>query len=143
MEQALGDALRAIAKTCPDTEAFVSRSLKTAGSSGTKKRLENELAAEKNALAALYRDKANGLIAEGEYLELREILQMERERLEALLGERLTQERRQKEPAAAVEAFLRFEHLERSVVLAFVERVVIHKDKSIDIIFRFRAPEAV
>lgn len=143
VEQALGDALRAIAKTCPDTEAFVSRSLKTAGSSGTKKRLENELAAEKNALAALYRDKANGLIAEGEYLELREILQMERERLEALLGERLTQERRQKEPAAAVEAFLRFEHLERSVVLAFVERVVIHKDKSIDIIFRFRAPEAV
>lgn len=140
VEQALGEALRAVAQACPDTAVFVSHYLKAAEDSGTKERLEKGLSAEKNALAALYRDKASGLITESEYLELQEILRQERTRLENLLGKWRERERRQGDPAAGVEEFLRFEHLDRAAVLALVERVVVHKDKSIDIVFRFRDP---
>lgn len=143
VEQALREALRAVAAACPDTADFVSRALKTTGTGGVQERLERELATKKKVLAALYKDKASGLITESEYLELLEILRQERVQAEGMLRQMQERERDRKDPAAQVEVFLRFEHLERAVLLALVERIEVHKDKSIDIAFRFRNPNMV
>lgn len=136
LESAIKEALREVAAASPGAFDEAARPGKSAAGGDGQKRLEKKLEADRVALAALYRDQANGVIAQEEYQELRGVLQEERVRLESLL----TGWHPEKRPSQTVAEFLRFERLERAALLALVERVTVHDDKSIDLVFRFRRP---
>ena len=83
----------------------------------------------------LYRDRAAGLLTEKEFLALLEEARRARE----------AAERVQSQAGAACEAARqaeRLERLDRDTLTALVERVVVHQDKTLEVLFRFREPEA-
>lgn len=98
----------------------------------------------KMMMQSLYRDKTNGTLSEEEFAELFQKNRQEREQLTHYIeesGTHLEQENAQEQLLERVRQMLSFENLDRGVLSTLVDRVLIHENKEIEIIFRFRKPE--
>jgi len=105
--------------------------------------LERKLEQCRQIGSSLYRDKATGLLTQEEFTELFEENRQQRARLEKdkqRLQEQMEQERDEDDWMDRVREMLRFEVLDREIVLALVERVDIKENKDIEITFRFQKP---
>lgn len=95
-----------------------------------------------SVLLQLYKDKASGLVTEAAYRSLQEQLLAERasyqQELEQTTGSAAAFSTAEKR--AKLQTILRFEAIDRSVLLQLVERIRIHADKSMDIFFAFAQP---
>ncbi len=108
------------------------------------KALERQWEKCKQVGSSLYRDKALGVLTEKEFAELFEENRHQRADLERQLEEgrrQLESKTDQEEWKAQAKKLLAFEALDRGTVLILVEKVLIHSNKVIEIIFRFRKPE--
>ena len=98
----------------------------------------------KMMMQSLYRDKTNGTLSEEEFAELFQKNRQEREQLTHYIeesGTHLEQENAQEQLLERVRQMLSFENLDRGVLSTLVDRVLIHENKEIEIIVRFRKPE--
>lgn len=103
-----------------------------------------KLEANKKVAQSLYRDKAVGTINEREFQEFFQAAREERERLEQTIKELtayLEQEDVQEQIWQQLKAVVHFETLDRKVLTVLVEKVLIHENKQIEIMFKFRKPE--
>lgn len=95
-------------------------------------------------LEHLYRDRADATLLEQEFQMLLKRNREERaqwaqryEQAEAAAA----QETEQRDVAAQVRSLLSFAEMERTTVTALIDRVLIHEDKTIELLFRFCRPE--
>ncbi len=106
--------------------------------------LERQLEQCRQVGSSLYRDKALGVLTEEEFTELFDENRRRRVELERQLEDcRKQAESRtdREEWMERVRELLAFETLDRGTVLTLVEKVLIHQDKTIEILFRFRKPK--
>ena len=87
------------------------------------------------AAGLLYRDRAAGLLTEEEFRALLGAARRAREAAEFCRHQASVA----REAARQAEAL---ERLDRDTLTALVERVVVHQDKNLEVVFRFRRPEA-
>ena len=82
----------------------------------------------------LYRDREGGLLTEEEFCALLDQTRRTREAAERYR----TQTSAAHEAARQAETL---ERLDRDTLTALVERVVVHREKTLEVFFRFRRPE--
>lgn len=106
--------------------------------------LQRKLEANKKMAQSLYRDKAMETISEREFQELFDGIRQERERLEAGIQEvteYLAQENAQEQVWQQLRAIISFQTLDRGILAALIDKILIHENKEIEIMFKFRKPE--
>lgn len=98
---------------------------------------------QKRVMTCLYQDRASGVLEENEFTELFTAARSERKKqeeevekcqvlLEACNDQQAQQER--------IRELLSFETLDRGTLTALIEKVLVHSDKTIEILFRFQQP---
>jgi len=95
-------------------------------------------------LDRLYQDHACELITEDEFRSLLERNRDNRTKQEQLLKhqeDKLLQADNTQEVSALVRQMLQFETLDRTTIVALIDRVLIYQDKRIEIQFRFTSPD--
>lgn len=130
-----------------DAEALGTSVTWNEGQQQTRRQLDallRKLETNKKVSQNLYQDKVIGNITEQEFQEFFQSARMERERLEQTMKELtayLEQEDAQEQLWQQLKALVHFETLDRKVLTALIERVLIHENKQIEIMFKFRKPE--
>ncbi len=117
------------------------------GQQQTRRQLDcvlRKLEANKKVSQSLYQDKVVGTITKQEFQEFFQAARMERERLEQTIRELtayLDQEDAQEQLWQQLKAMIHFETIDRKVLTALIEKVLIHENKQIEIMFKFQKPE--
>lgn len=130
-----------------DAEALGKSVTWNEGQRQTRRQLDSalrKLETNKKVAQSLYQDKAVGTITEQEFQELFQAVRAERERLERTVRDLtayLEQEDAQEQLWQQLKAIIQFETLDRKMLTALVEKVLIHENKQIEIMFKFRKPE--
>ncbi len=143
--EAIQTALRDLAKNL-DEEALCDGIQGQAMNNTLEKRraiAQSKLAQLGAVLEKLYQDRASGLLQEDEFQSLLQSNRSGRVRWQETLeqSQRLLAEQETKRDATAqVRQFLQFEHLDRPTVASLLERVLVYRDKTIELIFKFQSP---
>ena len=132
-----------------DMEALQEAVLRDEGAAPSRRQLDaalRKLEANKKVAQSLYRDRALSVLTEREFEELFRAARQERARLEGSVKELTAlcrQEKKQEELRRQMSAILQFETLDRGTLAALIEKILIHRDKRMEILFKFRAPDCI
>lgn len=108
------------------------------------KTAQQKLEQRNTALDQLYQDRSSGILTEEEFRTLLNQNRAEREKWKKLCEQIENvdrQKRAQQNLAAQLRYFLSFDTIDRVTAVSLIERVLIHEDKTIELIFRFRKPD--
>lgn len=104
--------------------------------------LRQKLAKNEAVFLSLYRDQASGLLESAEYVRLQAALRLEHlglsQALHALECPQTPQSATKQRQH--LETVLRFETLSRPMLLQLIQRILVHEDKSLSIVFAFQKP---
>ena len=95
-------------------------------------------------LEHLYRDRADATLLDQEFQMLLQRNRAERTQWEQRCEQAkaaVAEEKEQRDAASQVRSLLSFEEMERTTVTALIDRVLIHEDKTMELLFRFCRPE--
>lgn len=108
-----------------------------------KKQLEQKLEKSSAVLLSLYKDKVDGLIDEQMFTIMQEKTKAEHQKIHEMLEEleeRLQNRTTLQNKVELMKQVLQFDEIDRNTLALLVDRVLIHEDKKIDIVFSFENP---
>lgn len=107
-------------------------------------RAQNSLERLNRIMEQLYSDRADGLLEESEFKTLFTQNRRERERCEEELKYCQAMEEgqaAQRNTAEMIRQTVSFETIDRSMMVSLLERVLVHENKTVELIFRFCKPD--
>ena len=108
------------------------------------KQLESKLADSKQTLLSLYKDKVKKIVSESDYIDMSTSVKTEQEHFEKQIGEIKGTINKQNDFDSIrdnLSGFLKFDKLDRNILVMLINKIHIHKDKQITIEFAFSNPE--
>ncbi len=145
VEQAVGAMLRMLTPYIKQTDllARITAPTVTPASQKQKQTLTQQLHESEGILLHLYKDKVRGFIDESTYTGMQRQLRAEQDSLHAQLAAIACQDEKAlytQDQAALMDQTLRMNPLDRRLLLALVDRIDIHSDKTVAIQFTFADP---
>lgn len=147
VEEAITDALREFVHKAVNQDELEKSAYKNEPYQQLQKQLakaEQEIEDCRRTLNSLYHDKVSGKFSDAEFDDLHQDIKRRRELAEQQIEQLRTfmeQSNAEEEFRKRIREALKFDKLDRPTVLALIEKVFIHDDKEIEIVFRFRNPE--